>query len=429
VPWLSPKDMGSDTLRGTRDAITNAAVAESAVRLVPAGSVALVVRSGILERTLPISLVPFETTLNQDMKAVAPAARVDARWIAWGLRSMEQKLLRDCRMAGTTVASMETTRLMDMTLPLPPLETQRRIVDLLEDHLSRLNAGLRMFDNAERRLDSLVDALFMTAFGGRISPSDGQRETPPDFHSERTAEWISSTAGKQLPAPAPASDGDGITAPTGWIVTSLEAVTSPVRLIRYGILKPRVRSGGTVPYVEVKDLTGNTLAGKSLHRTSVELDSQFSGARLAEGDVLIAVRGSFERTALVPAALESANISRDVARIAPLPSLSSSYLHLWLQSPASRRYLNAHARGVAVKGVNIHSLRALPIVVPGRAHQDRIAAVLTNELDAVSHIRSELAAQRIRAASRRSALLIAAFDGRLSTGSSNTVEVLEEPRV
>lgn len=79
IPWLSPKDMGPEVLRSTQDRITPAAVGGSSVKIVPAGSVAVVVRSGIIERTIPVSLVPFDTTLNQDMKAVAPRPGVDAR--------------------------------------------------------------------------------------------------------------------------------------------------------------------------------------------------------------------------------------------------------------------------------------------------------------------------------------------------------------
>lgn len=91
IPWLSPKDMGHEVLTDTVDHITTTAVAGSATRLVPAHSVAVVTRSGILERKLPVALVPFETTLNQDMKAVVPRPGVDARWVAWGLRAFERQ--------------------------------------------------------------------------------------------------------------------------------------------------------------------------------------------------------------------------------------------------------------------------------------------------------------------------------------------------
>ena len=45
IPWLSPKDMGRPIVAETEDYITEAAVLGSATKLVPANSVALVVRS------------------------------------------------------------------------------------------------------------------------------------------------------------------------------------------------------------------------------------------------------------------------------------------------------------------------------------------------------------------------------------------------
>lgn len=122
IPWLSPKDMGAEVLAGTQDRITPEAVAGSSVKLVPAGSVAVVVRSGIIERKIPVSLVPFETTLNQDMKAVATHRDIDPRWIAWAVRAFERDLLRDTRKAGTTVASIEWPRFLSFGIPVPPLD-------------------------------------------------------------------------------------------------------------------------------------------------------------------------------------------------------------------------------------------------------------------------------------------------------------------
>ena len=59
VPWVSPKDMKQIVLDASQDHITDLACAESSARLMPPGSIAFVVRSGILNHTLPIALVPF----------------------------------------------------------------------------------------------------------------------------------------------------------------------------------------------------------------------------------------------------------------------------------------------------------------------------------------------------------------------------------
>ena len=159
VPWLSPKDMGPDTLAGTQDKIAASALHESPVRLVPEGSVAIVVRSGILGRIMPVALVPFATALNQDMKAIHPHAGIDARWLALGLRAFEQQILHDTRKSGTTVASLEVSRLQRFKLPVPPSAEQQRIATAVEGYLSRLDSGLLSADRAGRLCAALSQRL------------------------------------------------------------------------------------------------------------------------------------------------------------------------------------------------------------------------------------------------------------------------------
>lgn len=195
VPWLSPKDMGPDVLRSTRDFITSAGVDGSPVRLVPSGSIAVVVRSGILERTIPVGLVPFAPTLNQDMKAVTPRRNISAKWIGWGLRSMERHLLDHARKAGTTVSSIEMHRFFSQYLPVPPLGEQLRIVEILESHLSRLDAALETLRAVATRLRPLVSALLQQIVptgevrGWRLATvgEAGQvqlgRQRHPDWHT------------------------------------------------------------------------------------------------------------------------------------------------------------------------------------------------------------------------------------------------------
>jgi type I restriction enzyme, S subunit len=56
IPWVSPKGMKFDLITDAQDHITEDAVAQSATNLVPAGSVLIVVRSGILQHTLPVAV-------------------------------------------------------------------------------------------------------------------------------------------------------------------------------------------------------------------------------------------------------------------------------------------------------------------------------------------------------------------------------------
>jgi type I restriction enzyme S subunit len=59
---------------------------------------------------------------------------------------------------GTNINNLKRGDFADTPVPLPPLDEQRRIVEILEDHLSRLDAGIDGLRKAELRAESLADA-------------------------------------------------------------------------------------------------------------------------------------------------------------------------------------------------------------------------------------------------------------------------------
>ena len=77
IPWVSPKDMKTLRIDAAQDRITEDAVRNSSAKLIPAHSVAVVTRSGILERTLPVAILQVEAAVNQDLKVVTPQEGID----------------------------------------------------------------------------------------------------------------------------------------------------------------------------------------------------------------------------------------------------------------------------------------------------------------------------------------------------------------
>jgi type I restriction enzyme S subunit len=150
IPWVSPKDMGRRVVDSAIDTITEAAVSGSATKLVPPISVAMVVRSSILDHTFPTALVPVAVALNQDMKAVVPKEGVIPAYLAHLLNSRGQDILRVARKTGGSVASIETSKLFGFRIPVPPLEVQREIVRVL-DQFTQLEAELEAELEARRR--------------------------------------------------------------------------------------------------------------------------------------------------------------------------------------------------------------------------------------------------------------------------------------
>ncbi|MEV5144488.1 restriction endonuclease subunit S [Streptomyces sp. NPDC052727] len=148
IPWVSPKDMGRRVVNSSIDMIAEAALRESAAKLVPPTSVAMVVRSSILNHTFPTALVPVPVALNQDMKAVVPYADVMADYLAHVLSSRGQDILRKASKIGGSVTSINSPQLLNYRIPVPPLEVQREIVRVL-DQFTQLEAELEAKLQAE----------------------------------------------------------------------------------------------------------------------------------------------------------------------------------------------------------------------------------------------------------------------------------------
>jgi type I restriction enzyme S subunit len=114
IPWVSPKDMKTDLVGDTADRITEEAVENSTASIVPANSVLMVVRSGILNHTFPVAISDRQVTLNQDMRALIPFEGINPRYLALALRRLQRQILNECSKDGTTVASIELRRLGSM---------------------------------------------------------------------------------------------------------------------------------------------------------------------------------------------------------------------------------------------------------------------------------------------------------------------------
>lgn len=132
IPWISPKDMGQPIVTVTEDYITEAAVKESSTKLIPANSIAIVVRSSILDKKLPSALIPIPATLNQDMKAIFPNDSVLPSYISHLIRSRGEDILIVARKSGGSVASIDSKKLFSFKVPIPSISEQNRIVALLD---------------------------------------------------------------------------------------------------------------------------------------------------------------------------------------------------------------------------------------------------------------------------------------------------------
>ncbi len=145
IPWVSSKDVKQPILSDTIDHITNAAVDEASMTVYPVGSVAIVTRSGILRHTFPVTYIPFETTVNQDIKILVTKEGISSRYVSHALQAYGESIRRTTKKQGGTVDSLDFQKVLAYKIPVPPLDVQNRIVNVLDNFekiCSDLNIGL-----------------------------------------------------------------------------------------------------------------------------------------------------------------------------------------------------------------------------------------------------------------------------------------------
>ncbi len=140
IPWVSPKDMKTFWLSDTQDKLTPEAVNKSATNYVVSGALLMVVRSGILQKTIPIAINTVTVTLNQDMKALRFNERMNVEYAANYIKGHTNILLLEWSKEGATVESIEQEYLSAGLTPVPPIHEQIEINLYLKNKTSVLQS-------------------------------------------------------------------------------------------------------------------------------------------------------------------------------------------------------------------------------------------------------------------------------------------------
>lgn len=160
LPWVSPKDMKSRLIADSIDHISDKAVKERQAPVVAPGSILFVVRSGILQHTVPIAMTDISVSINQDIRAFTPnTENVLAEYLLAYFEAKQEELLRLVKWS-TTVQSINKEELESFPIPLPPVSKQKELISTVNGyHVEidslRQNRKARIL-SAEREIEKMI---------------------------------------------------------------------------------------------------------------------------------------------------------------------------------------------------------------------------------------------------------------------------------
>jgi len=163
-PWLSIRDMSQgESLRTTKECITDDAVKESKIRLAQKGTVLFsfklsIGKIGIAQRDLYHNEAIAAFLIKDKSKLYAP-------FLVQALKNINYLESTDRAVMGAT---LNKKKLAELKIPLPPLPVQKQIADVLE----KANLLCKQAEQVESELNQLAQSLFLEMFGDPTSPSN-----------------------------------------------------------------------------------------------------------------------------------------------------------------------------------------------------------------------------------------------------------------
>jgi len=271
---------------------------------------------------------------------------IDSRYLFQWLREPKtQAAIRNCGRQTTNISNLSVERFLELELPLPPLNEQRRLAAILD----KADAIRRKRREALKLADDFLRAAFLELFG------------------------------------------DSTSNPHHWSTNPLRDFVVSGDKINYGVVQPGDAVTEGIPLVRVADLEEIEIRPEVLKRISPDIESQYRRSRLFGDEILVACVGSIGKVAEASPLLADCNIARAVARIRPHSGIRREYLVAYLRSSHIQNYFSRETRTVSQPTLNISLIEATPVVEPPLAMQNRYAAIASRTTLLKGRLRSALA--------------------------------------
>jgi len=168
ILWVTSKDMKYDLINDSIMKISMDGVNNSSAKLIRKPSLLFVTRSGILRRTLPISMIKTKFTTNQDLKILQVGNGIQLKYIFYICKSRESHILKTCMKNGTTVESINFPSLLQYKIPIAHDAEQTEITHILNDLLEKEQKIKDAAENVLEQIDLMKKAILARAFRGEL---------------------------------------------------------------------------------------------------------------------------------------------------------------------------------------------------------------------------------------------------------------------
>lgn len=323
IPWLRSGEVANRNITRTEMFITQEGVDNSSAKLIPQNSVVIAMYGATVGQ---VGILRIEATTNQAVCSIMPNDSFVPEFLYYALLSHKKAYLGLA--VGGAQPNISQQIIKNTTIPLPPLETQSRIVaelDLLQSIIDKQKAQLT-------ELDNLAQAVFYDMFG---DPVDNDK---------------------------------------GWEVKKLGEVAL-VKIGPFGsLLHTSDYISGGIPLVNPIHMKNGYIKPDNSFTISEEKKKEMLPYLLKEGDVVFARRGEIGRCAIVSKKEDGFLCGTGSLFVRFTEPINEVYVLYLTKAHSFINNLVSKAKGATMLNINCKIVEDLKITLPPLSLQQSFAA-------------------------------------------------------
>lgn len=379
MPWITPADLSgyskATISRGLRS-LSVEGLRRSSARILPKDSV-------LISSRAPVGycvVAEGEVTTNQGFRSLVLSDGVDPFFIRYYVLASKGYL--EDNASGTTFKELPGKALGELLFPVPPLDTQRRIVARMDELFSELDDGEAALARARADLETYRKSLLKAAVTGEL-----------------TADWRTEKQGIK--------GGQG----NSWPKISLGEVC---RLQGGFAFKSEDYTNEGVPLMRIGDITDGTVApGPSTVQLPSAYEEEYPRFIVREGDILIAMSGATTGKFGVYRSDLHSLLNQRVGRFQIVESTKLTVGFLLTIISHLQPWILAAAYGGAQPNISSKGIEAFEISLPPLEEQQQIAAMWAELSEVIMEKRDAITSAERLLTNLRQSILVAAFRGEL----------------
>lgn len=315
-------------------------------------------------------LVPFDTY-----------GEIYNRYIMWVLKAPHINFAVNAVSYGVKMPRVGTETMVNLLVPLPPLEEQHRIVAKIEEILPYID----QYDKAYTKLEifnkkfpeDMKKSILQMAMQGKLVEQRPEEGTADELYEQIVAEKAQlikdGKIKKEKSLPEITEDEIPFEIPSSWKWVRLGTIVSV-----YG--GKRIPAGTRLSendtghkYIRVADMKDETVSLDDIKYITDEIYEKIKQYFITSDDIYITVAGTIGRVGVVPRELNNANLTENADKLV-FRRLDKMYLCRMLNSEVVQHQIREATTQVGQPKLAIARIQKLIVPLPPLEEQKRIVA-------------------------------------------------------